>query len=405
MAPIGVGWKVAALSAITAASVVGVCAGWMVQRKGSSEGRVYFFIRGVTAGMLLSIAFVHIIPEAMQIMAGLCDYPVAGLFVVAGMLLILLSERISMEILWYQQRNALQTSVVVCCHSQAHEHGHACLRHAHVNKQDDHQSTERCTHSGDHAGCGDHADARPDSLNISLAGDGAPMLESAVGARFKAEEDLEAGETDQLLPHAHAHAHSHSHGGGGGVECPPSHAQQAKHGHLESCLAAGEAREVVTLSMIELSLVIHSFVLGVDLGLNTRPGAMVGLVFALVFHQLFEGLGLGACMAAVRQHLSRSKVMFMVLVFSLTFPLAGFAGIAYQYFSDLPETSASRRWVQGTLDALSGGVLIYLATIHFIAEDFSRTDVNVGSNWPLRWTLIAGLVIGAGAMALLALWA
>lgn len=51
------------------------------------------------------------------------------------------------------------------------------------------------------------------------------------------QEDLEAGETDQLLPHAHAHAHSHSHGGGGGGEGPPSHAQQAKHGHLESCLA------------------------------------------------------------------------------------------------------------------------------------------------------------------------
>jgi hypothetical protein len=47
------------------------------------------------------------------------------------------------------------------------------------------------------------------------------------------------------------------------------------------------------------------------------------MVCALVCHQLLEGLGLGACITAVRQHLSRRKIIAIVAVFSLAFPAAG----------------------------------------------------------------------------------
>ena len=56
---------------------------------------------------------------------------------------------------------------------------------------------------------------------------------------------------------------------------------------------------------------------------STGRRTEVGMVCALVCHQLLEGLGLGACITAVRQHLSRRKIIAIVAVFSLAFSSDG----------------------------------------------------------------------------------
>jgi hypothetical protein len=84
--------------------------------------------------MILSLCFVHIMPDAFSSMEGLSNYPVAGLLILAGLLLILISERVGVELLMQKQSSALESTVVVCCHSQAH-HGrishHSSVAHIH----------------------------------------------------------------------------------------------------------------------------------------------------------------------------------------------------------------------------------------------------------------------------------
>ena len=54
------------------------------------------------------------------------------------------------------------------------------------------------------------------------------------------------------------------------------------------------------LGMLQFGIVVHSVIIGMDLGVRTqKPSAIVGLMIALCFHQFFEGLGLGSCIAYV----------------------------------------------------------------------------------------------------------
>lgn len=47
---------------------------------------------------------------------------------------------------------------------------------------------------------------------------------------------------------------------------------------------------VLMLSMMEVGIVVHSVVIGLNLGVMTdNPSALLGLIIALSFHQLFEG--------------------------------------------------------------------------------------------------------------------
>eukprot|EP00960_Hanusia_phi_P031268 749189-Hanusia_phi.AAC.1 len=189
--------------------------------------------------------------------------------------------------------------------------------------------------------------------------------------------------------------------------------------------------------MLELGIVVHSVIIGMDLGVKTdKASAIVGLVIALCFHQFFEGLGLGACIANV-MHDQESKVkwskvrrcfhdcsnlaqvvkldfqvIMMVAVFSLTLPLGGALGMISIAAESFHADNLFQPWLQvltvcrvGTLDAISGGVLVYLAFIHFISEDFNRKDVDSRENVGLRWLMILSVILGATCMSLLALQA
>eukprot|EP00960_Hanusia_phi_P064912 765957-Hanusia_phi.AAC.1 len=75
-----------------------------------------------------------------------------------------------------------------------------------------------------------------------------------------------------------------------------------------SDISTDDAKPKVMLGMLELGIVVHSVIIGMDLGVKTdKASAIVGLVIALCFHQFFEGLGLGACIASV-MHDEESKV-------------------------------------------------------------------------------------------------
>mmetsp|Transcript_27324 Transcript_27324/g.89217 ORF Transcript_27324/g.89217 Transcript_27324/m.89217 type:complete len:195 (+) Transcript_27324:792-1376(+) len=175
-------------------------------------------------------------------------------------------------------------------------------------------------------------------------------------------------------------------------------------------LSQDDAKPKVMLGMLELGIVVHSVIIGMDLGVKTdRPSAIVGLVIALCFHQFFEGLGLGSCIANVMHdkdsQVNWCKVVMMVAVFSLTFPLGGALGMISIAAESFHADNLFQPWLQGTLDAISGGVLVYLAFIHFIAEDFNRADINSRENLALRWLMLLSVVLGATCMSLLALQA
>lgn len=53
------------------------------------------------------------------------------------------------------------------------------------------------------------------------------------------------------------------------------------------------------MQVLELGIVVHSVVIGLSLGASNNTCTIKGLVAALCFHQLFEGMGLGGCILQV----------------------------------------------------------------------------------------------------------
>lgn len=51
--------------------------------------------------------------------------------------------------------------------------------------------------------------------------------------------------------------------------------------------------------VLELGIVVHSVVIGLSLGASNNTCTIKGLVAALCFHQMFEGMGLGGCILQV----------------------------------------------------------------------------------------------------------
>ena len=232
-----------------------------------------------------------------------------------------------------------------------------------------------------------------------------------------------------------SHSHGHSHGGHAHGRGTTGHA----HGVLvlsleklprrseDESVAAGVSREeaakaasalrrrILTAHLLEFSIIIHSTVIGLNLGTTLaepgpdgRPDAgsvrpVVALIVVLSFHQFFEGLALGSYVADLGASVSAARKTLMCAMFALAVPAGAWAGIGVA--SAYAATSQTKLWVSGSLSGLTGGMLLFSALITFMAEEFSRDDVSGAAGRRLKRKMYATMMLGAACMALLGIWA
>lgn len=77
--------------------------------------------------------------------------------------------------------------------------------------------------------------------------------------------------------------------------------------HHHQVEAEAEAEEVMrklkqkmVSQVLEIGIIFHSVIIGVTMGMSQNQCTIRPLVAALAFHQIFEGMGLGGCIAQVR---------------------------------------------------------------------------------------------------------
>ncbi|CAH9097678.1 unnamed protein product [Cuscuta europaea] len=157
-------------------------------------------------------------------------------------------------------------------------------------------------------------------------------------------------------------------------------------------------RRVISL-VLEIGIIVHSVIIGISLGASVTVDTIKPLVVALTFHQLFEGMGLGGCIAEA-QYAPRPTLL-MAIFFCLTTPIGiaiGF-GISRIYNENSPMALV----VEGLLNSVSAGILIYMALVDLIAADFMSDRLQ--RNLKLQIGANTSLLLGAGLMSLLAIWA
>lgn len=154
--------------------------------------------------------------------------------------------------------------------------------------------------------------------------------------------------------------------------------------------------------VLEFGVIFHSVMIGLNLGASGEEFKTLYIV--LVFHQSFEGLGIGARLSAIEWPKSKPKWIpwMCCIVYGLVTPIAIAIGLGVR--TTYMAGSYNANIIQGVLDAISSGILIYTGLVELLARDFIF-DPHRTRNFTRLTFMIVTTLFGAGIMALLGKWA
>lgn len=161
--------------------------------------------------------------------------------------------------------------------------------------------------------------------------------------------------------------------------------------------------QLMLIFVLEFGVVFHSVFVG--LSLAVAGDEFKTLYVVIVFHQLFEGLGLGTRLSTTQWPAGKHWTPWlMALAYGLTTPIAIAIGLGVRH--SYPPESQRALIVNGVFDSISAGILLYTGLIELMAHEFLYSTEFKGPDGGKRM-IYAYIVMcfGTGLMALLGRWA
>lgn len=159
-------------------------------------------------------------------------------------------------------------------------------------------------------------------------------------------------------------------------------------------------QQIAAFIILEFGVIFHSVIIGLNLGVSGDEFA--SLYPVLVFHQSFEGLGIGARMSSIPFKKGSWLPWFLCAAYGLTTPISIAIGLGVR--NTYNPGSYTANVVSGVLDAISAGILIYTGLVELLARDFLFDPHRTRDDKRLTF-MVMSLLLGAGLMALLGKWA
>jgi zinc transporter 1/2/3 len=159
-------------------------------------------------------------------------------------------------------------------------------------------------------------------------------------------------------------------------------------------------QQIAAFLILEFGVIFHSVIIGLNLG--TTGEEFSTLYPVLVFHQSFEGLGIGARMSAIPFRKGSWLPWVLCALYGLTTPISIAIGLGVRTTYNAGSYTANV--VSGVLDAISAGILIYTGLVELLARDFLFDPHRTQDNKRLIF-MVVSLLWGVGLMALLGKWA
>eukprot|EP00798_Chlamydomonas_sp_ICE-L_P014510 gene14510-20538_t len=345
------GLRIGAIFAILAAGLIGAVPPliFMVfQDQGSPMSR---FFRAFAGGVILALALVHILPEGLAEIDSLAAYTYGGPIVAAGVVFMIIVE---------SSCNMLMSD----------------------GTDVESQLPESPTKPSNGA-----------LPSVTMDDPAHNCLQSHKAASFMVSfEDRKPGTLKQQPPAVSVNNHTHN--------CLRGHRASSWLVSFED-RKTGALKQQVSAYMFELGCVTHSFIIGLMLGTQvTNKTKVSALVIALCFHQAIEGLSLGNSVGTAG--FSRLKSFSMVFFYALTVPIGTAVGIAVASSYDGQSITAIA--VQGVFNCLSGGMLLYIALVQLLGDEF-RSDDKQPVSIHVRLGTYAALISGLLCMCVVAKWA
>lgn len=161
-------------------------------------------------------------------------------------------------------------------------------------------------------------------------------------------------------------------------------------------------QQIAAFLILEFGVIFHSVIIGLTLG-SASVSDFDTLYPVIIFHQSFEGLGVGARLSAIPfPRRLRWLPWIFVLAYGLTTPVSTAIGIGIG--NTFKPTGYTASVVAGILDSFSAGILMYTGFVELLARDFIFNPERPDSAKQLTFMSIS-VLLGAGIMALIGKWA
>ena len=160
--------------------------------------------------------------------------------------------------------------------------------------------------------------------------------------------------------------------------------------------------QMTGIFILEFGVVFHSVFVGLTLAVAGEEFNTLYVV--LVFHQTFEGLGLGSRLASVPWPSGKRATPYIfALAYGLTTPIAIAVGLGVrQTYAPGSQTSLI---VNGVFDSISAGILLYTGLVELMAHEFMFSSYMRRASIRVVLAAYGTMCLGAGLMALLGKWA
>ncbi|ODQ55188.1 Zinc/iron permease, partial [Saitoella complicata NRRL Y-17804] len=180
-----------------------------------------------------------------------------------------------------------------------------------------------------------------------------------------------------------------------------SHPVHGAHGVPDEAHAEPESVTKLSVAVMEAGIVFHSILIGLTLVVAGDDG-FAPLFVVVIFHQMFEGLALGARIAEMQATISYVYRFTLCLIYSLITPIGCAIGIGV--LDKFNGNDKGTLITLGTLDALSAGVLLYVGLVELLAHDWLAGRLKKAGIVETGIALVS-LMAGMAVMSLLGKWA
>ncbi|KAI5866117.1 ZIP zinc transporter-domain-containing protein [Durotheca rogersii] len=162
-------------------------------------------------------------------------------------------------------------------------------------------------------------------------------------------------------------------------------------------------KEIIHCLLLEMGILFHSVFIGMALSLSIDHNEFIVLLIAISFHQTFEGLALGARIAAITWPPKSLQPAIMAIAYGCTTPLGQAIGLAAR--SAYSPDSEVGLVLVGVMNALSAGLLVFASLVELLSEDLLSDE---------SWRVLRGhhrvyafllVLAGAFGMSLVGAWA
>ncbi|KAI9708962.1 MAG: hypothetical protein M1820_003656 [Bogoriella megaspora] len=162
------------------------------------------------------------------------------------------------------------------------------------------------------------------------------------------------------------------------------------------------AAQMTAIFILEFGIIFHSVFIGLTLAVSGDEFDTLYIV--LVFHQTFEGLGLGTRLASTPWPKSKRWTPYIMGVgYAISTPIAVAIGLGVR--NTYPPGSQTTLIVNGVFDSISAGILIYTGLVELMAHEFMFSPSMIRAPLKKLFGAFFLMCLGAGLMALLGKWA